>query len=106
MTFPITTLVIFLPLIGAVVTMLARSDQAVRYAALATTTVTFLLSLLFWAGSETVAHSTTPAIERRSSCTCAVWTYEQGRKPSCPTRSLGTSRRFSRPVTASYYSSV
>ncbi|MFB3132781.1 MAG: Fe-S-binding domain-containing protein, partial [Rhodothermales bacterium] len=55
MDFPITSIVIFLPLIGAVVTMLARSDQAVRYAALATTTVTFLLSLLFWTGFDAAA---------------------------------------------------
>ena len=55
MDFPITSIVIFLPLIGAVVTMMARSDQAVRYAALATTTVTFLLSLLFWTGFDAAA---------------------------------------------------
>ena len=51
----LTTLVIFLPLVGAVVTLLARSDQAVRYTALATTTVTFLLSLLFWTGFDAAA---------------------------------------------------
>ena len=39
----LTSLVIFLPLVGAVVTLLMRSDQAVRYAALATTMVTFLV---------------------------------------------------------------
>ncbi len=42
------SIVIFLPLLGAVATMLARSDNTVRYAALITTTVTFLLSLLLW----------------------------------------------------------
>lgn len=51
----LTSLVIFLPLLGAVVTLLMRSDQAVRYAALATTMVTFLLSLLFWTGFDAAA---------------------------------------------------
>ena len=51
----LTSLVIFLPLVGAVVTLLMRSDQAVRYAALATTTVTFLVSLLFWTGFDAAA---------------------------------------------------
>jgi len=51
----LTSLVIFLPLVGAVVTLLMRSDQAVRYAALATTMVTFLLSLLFWTGFDAAA---------------------------------------------------
>ncbi len=48
----LTSLVIFLPLVGAVVTLLMRSDQAVRYAALTTTMVTFLVSLLFWTGFD------------------------------------------------------
>ena len=48
----LTSIVIFLPLVGAVVTMLMRNDNAVRYAALATTTLTFLVSLLLWTGFD------------------------------------------------------
>ena len=48
----LTSLVIFLPLVGALGVLLMRSAQAVRWAALATTTVTFLLSLLIYAGFD------------------------------------------------------
>ena len=44
------SIVIFLPLLGALATMLVRGDNAVRYVALITTTVTFLLSLFLWVG--------------------------------------------------------
>ncbi len=44
------TLVIFLPLAGALVTVLARSDRWVRMAALVTTLVTFMLSIFLWTG--------------------------------------------------------
>src|SRR5436190_1490060 len=40
------TLLIFLPTVGAVVTLLVRGRDAVRWTALATTLVTFALSLL------------------------------------------------------------
>ena len=46
------SIVIFLPLLGGVATMLMRSDNAVRYVALITTTATFLLSLLLWIGFD------------------------------------------------------
>ncbi len=46
----LTSIVIFLPLLGAVAVMLMRSARAVRYAALATTSLTFLLSLGLWVG--------------------------------------------------------
>ncbi len=39
------SLVIFLPLVGAVLTMLARSESAIRWSALLVTSATFLLSL-------------------------------------------------------------
>ena len=49
------SIVIFLPLLGALATMLVRSDNAVRYVALIVTTVTFLLSLLLWIGFNVAA---------------------------------------------------
>ncbi len=48
----IISIIIFLPLLGALGTMLVRSDQAVRYVALIVTSVTFLLSLLLWVGFD------------------------------------------------------
>ena len=42
----ILTVLIFLPLAGAVLTLLARGRDAVRWTALATTLVTFALSLV------------------------------------------------------------
>ncbi len=44
------SVVIFLPLAGAVLTMLARGDQAIRVIALVTMTATFVLSLFLWIG--------------------------------------------------------
>ena len=48
------TILIFLPLAGAVVTMLARGRNEARWTALATTLATFALSLpiIFWLGGE------------------------------------------------------
>lgn len=46
------SLVIFLPLAGAVATLLARSDRAVKIVALVVTTATFLISLLLWFGFQ------------------------------------------------------
>lgn len=48
----LTSLVIFLPLLGAVGTMLVRSVDAIRYTALATTVLTFLLSLGLYVGYD------------------------------------------------------
>lgn len=48
----VTSLVIFLPLIGALVTLLMRSDHAIKVAALVTTTVTFFLSILLFMGYD------------------------------------------------------
>jgi len=46
-TFPLLSLVIFLPLIGAALLFAVR-DAAVRATALVVTAVTFVLSLLLW----------------------------------------------------------
>ena len=59
------SIVIFLPLVGAVVTAVLRSDRLVRVAALAFTTATFVLSIPLWinfsveraADLQFVAHS-------------------------------------------------
>ncbi len=48
----ITSIIIFLPLIGALLTLAARGIEAVRWAALVTTLVTFGLSLLLWFGFD------------------------------------------------------
>src|SRR3954466_15262025 len=56
------TILIFLPLAGAVLTMLAKGRDAVRWTALITTLVTFLASLLLFAtykwnsGAETYGY--------------------------------------------------
>ena len=44
------SIVIFLPLAGALLALLAPSDRAVRVVALVVTTVTFVFSLLLWIG--------------------------------------------------------
>ena len=44
------SVVIFLPLLGALFTMAARSAQAIRLVALAVTAVTFAISVLLWVG--------------------------------------------------------
>ncbi len=44
------SVIIFLPLVGALLAMVARSPQAVRMVALVVTTVTFLVSALLWVG--------------------------------------------------------
>ena len=48
----ILTAIIFLPLIGALLMLLAPTDRAVRLFALIVTTVTFLLSLPLWFGFD------------------------------------------------------
>ena len=48
----ITSIVIFLPLVGGILTMLMQSDRAVRWTALATTLVTFGLSLFIYVGYD------------------------------------------------------
>ena len=56
-TVPILSLVIFLPLVGALAILLTRGEEAIvarnaRNMALWTSTVTFALSLLIWFGFE------------------------------------------------------
>ena len=48
----LTTLVIFLPLLGALGTMAVRSVDAIRWTALGTTTLTFLLSIGLFVGYD------------------------------------------------------
>lgn len=55
----IVSIVIFLPMVGAIVTMLARSAQAIRMAALVTTTVTFFISLFIYFGYDPAVPTTT-----------------------------------------------
>ncbi|GAB5521101.1 MAG: NADH-quinone oxidoreductase subunit M [Rhodothermales bacterium] len=53
MTLPyLTSLVIFLPLLGALLALLARNVDQVRYVALGTTTLTFLLSIGLYLGFD------------------------------------------------------
>ena len=51
----ITSLVIFLPLAGALLTLMARGDHVVRWMALGTTVVTFLLSIVLFAAFDASA---------------------------------------------------
>ncbi len=69
----LTSLVIFLPLLGLLPVLLARSDEAVRYAALATTTVTFLVSLLLWVGFDVNAPANAPQLADVSGTLIAGW---------------------------------
>ena len=46
------SVVIFLPLLGALLSMMAPSDRAVRWFALLVTTATFLLSIPLWTGFD------------------------------------------------------
>ncbi|WP_457652596.1 complex I subunit 4 family protein [Rhodocaloribacter sp.] len=48
----LTSIVIFLPLVGAVLTLALRSANAIRWTALVTTTVTFVVSLGLWMGFD------------------------------------------------------
>ncbi len=48
----LTSIVIFLPLVGALLTMALRGDDAVRWTALGTTTLTFLLSIGLYVGFD------------------------------------------------------
>lgn len=59
----LTSIVIFLPLAGALITMLVRGGEAVKWAALGTTTLTFLLSLGLYIGYDpAVATSVAPQL--------------------------------------------
>ena len=56
-TWPLLSLVTFLPLVGALFILTARGEEAVvaqgaRYVALWTSLVTFVLSLFIWFGFE------------------------------------------------------
>ncbi len=48
----LTSIVIFLPLVGAVLTLLSRSVNTTRWTALVVTTVTFVVSLGLWTGFD------------------------------------------------------
>jgi len=48
----LTSLVIFLPAVGALITALLRNASSVRWTALGTTTLTFVLSLGLWMGYD------------------------------------------------------
>lgn len=48
----LTSVVIFLPLVGALLTLFSRSVNAVRWSALVATTVTFVVSLGLWTGFD------------------------------------------------------
>ncbi len=59
----LTSIVIFLPAIGALVTMAVRGTNAVRWTALVTTSVTFLLSLGLYVGFDpTVSTASSPQL--------------------------------------------
>ena len=51
-SIPILSIVTFLPVLGALMVLLARGDQAARSIALFTTAVTFLLSLIILFGFD------------------------------------------------------
>ncbi|MEX1054610.1 MAG: proton-conducting transporter membrane subunit, partial [Rhodothermales bacterium] len=55
----LTSVVIFLPIVGALLTMAARSVNAVRWTALGTTLLTFFLSLGLYAGFDPGASTAT-----------------------------------------------
>ena len=54
---PLTSLVIFIPLVGALVTMMMPGVRSVRWTALATTTLAFLVSLALWTGFDSAANA-------------------------------------------------
>lgn len=51
-----------LPLLGAIITMVLRSDNAIRWATLGVTSVTFLLSILLWTGFDATAPASVPQL--------------------------------------------
>jgi NADH-quinone oxidoreductase subunit M len=57
---PLISLVIFLPLIGAMATMIMPTKAGVRWTALLTTTATFVVSLLLWTGFDPAADPSRP----------------------------------------------
>src|SRR5690554_5602676 len=64
----LTSIVIFLPLLGALVTMMVRGANLVRWTALVTTLVTFVLSLGLFVGFDpTVSTASSPQLADMSS---------------------------------------
>lgn len=62
------SIVIFLPLVGALLTMLARSEQAIKWSALLTTLVTFVVSLGLWMQFDpAISTATAPQLAQMSS---------------------------------------
>jgi NADH-quinone oxidoreductase subunit M len=63
MNFPyLTSIVIFLPLVGALLMLPLRSLPAIRWTALLTTIVTFLLSLLLYVGFDPAGNPAQPQL--------------------------------------------
>lgn len=64
----LTSIVIFLPLVGGVLTLLLKSREAIKWAALVTTTLTFVLSLgLYFGFDVTVSTNAAPQLVDMSS---------------------------------------
>jgi NADH-quinone oxidoreductase subunit M len=64
----LTSIVIFLPLLGAALTMLARSESAIKWSALGVTSLTFLLSIGLYLGFDpAVSTATAPQMANMSS---------------------------------------
>lgn len=59
---PLTSIVIFLPLVGAIVALMLRGAKAARWTALITTTVTFFVSLLLYTGFDAAADPSQPQL--------------------------------------------
>lgn len=57
---PLTSTVIFLPLVGAIVALMLPGGKAARWTALLTTTITFFVSLLLYAGFDAAANPGRP----------------------------------------------
>src|SRR3954454_11629044 len=56
MAFPLLSLIVFMPAAGAVVLMFLRSDDAVRWTALAVAVLDFALCIAMLAGFDTTTH--------------------------------------------------
>ncbi|NBC16948.1 MAG: NADH-quinone oxidoreductase subunit M, partial [Bacteroidetes bacterium] len=66
MTEYLTSIVIFLPLVGALVTMLVRGLTAIRWAALTTTLATFVLSIFLLLGFDPSLPADTPQLAQQT----------------------------------------
>jgi len=57
MVFPLLSLIVFVPAVGAVVLMFLRNDHAVRWAALGATVLDFVLAIAMLAGFDTTTYA-------------------------------------------------